>query len=558
MSRRNDEPGAWRWRRLLAVLLMAATASACGSSSETSTTVVSPTPVVRCSVQVSQPPRMNHDGGTGRLTVTTNRECTWNAKADASWITVAPDNGQGEAQLTYTVAANRSSSERTGQITVNDRRVQVTQAGSPCQFAISPGSLEVGAEAGRHVVSVTAAAGCAWTAESRAPWIAVADGRSGSGNGQVALEIGANGGGERTGSVRIAGHTLQVTQRRANAPAPPPPSPPACTITIADATRTFDQDGGTGSAAVRAPQECAWTAVSDAPWLTITAGQSGSGNGTVRYTAAANTTTAARTATIDVAGERIVVTQSGATPCTYELSRSSVSFNAIGGSETVRVDTAPDCQWTAESTASWLTITSGTSGTGNGTVRITAEPHLGPSPRTAAVTIAGRQVSVTQAALVCQYELSDRSESFDNDGGTGTVDVETASACTWTAGSSEPWLTITSGASGTGDGRVTYSVAPNTSNDDREGTLTIAGLTVAISQDGVPPEPVRLDGAASSVQGSCPNLTFQLEGRTVRTNGQTNFRRGSCGNLGSGTDIEVDGFLRTDGSVDATRVTFEN
>ncbi|HEX7085028.1 MAG TPA: BACON domain-containing carbohydrate-binding protein [Vicinamibacterales bacterium] len=520
---------------------------------------MSPTPVVRCSVQVNPPPRMDHDGGTGRLTVTTNRECTWTAKAEASWITVAPDNGQGEAQLTYTVAANRSSSDRTGQIAVNDRRVPVTQAGAPCQIAVSPGSLEVGAEAGRHVVTVTATSGCDWTAESRVSWIAVAEGRSGGGTGRVTLEIDANGSGERTGSVRIAGHTLQVTQRRANAPAPPPaPSPPACTVSIANATRTFDRNGGTGSAAVRAPEGCPWSSVSDAPWLTITDGQSGSGNGTVRYTAAANTATASRTATINVAGDEIVVTQTGVTPCTYQLSRSSVSFPATGGNDTIRVDTAPDCEWTATSSASWLTITSGSSGTGDGTVGITAAPHPGLTPRTATVTIAGQQVTVTQAALVCQYELSDRSESFDEDGGTGTVDVDTASACGWTATSGAPWLTITSGASGTGDGQVTYSVAPNTSADDREGTLTIAGLTVAISQDGVPPAPIRLDGEAGAVQGSCPNLTFQLEGRTVRTNPQTNFRRGSCNDLDTGTDIEVDGLLRTDGSVDATRVTFEN
>src|SRR5690606_40753484 len=99
-----------------------------------------------------------------------------------SWITVAPDSGQGEAQLTYTVAANRSANERSGRITVNDRRVQVTQGGAPCQYDISPGSLEVGSEADRHGVRVTTAAGCAWTAESRASWITVEDGRSGTGN----------------------------------------------------------------------------------------------------------------------------------------------------------------------------------------------------------------------------------------------------------------------------------------------------------------------------------------------------------------------------------------
>src|SRR5206468_9799643 len=44
------------------------------------------------------------------------------------------------------------------------------------------------------------------------------------------------------------------------------------------------------------------------------------------------------------------------------------------------------------------------------------------------------------------------------------------------------WITITGGASGTGIGTVTYSVATNTGASPRTGTLTIAGQTVTITQ----------------------------------------------------------------------------
>ena len=64
-----------------------------------------------------------------------------------------------------------------------------------------------------------------------------------------------------------------------------------------------------------------------------------------------------------------------------------------------------------------------------------------------------------------------------------TVKVTTISGCTWTATSNASWLTITSGASGTGSGDVTYSVAAN-SGGVRTGTLTIADQTLTVTQQG--------------------------------------------------------------------------
>jgi uncharacterized protein (TIGR03437 family) len=52
-----------------------------------------------------------------------------------------------------------------------------------------------------------------------------------------------------------------------------------------------------------------WTASSDSSWLTITGGSPGAGNGTVQYTVAANTTAAARTGTITIAGVVFTVSQ---------------------------------------------------------------------------------------------------------------------------------------------------------------------------------------------------------------------------------------------------------
>jgi hypothetical protein len=53
---------------------------------------------------------------------------------------------------------------------------------------------------------------------------------------------------------------------------------------------------------------CAWTAVPTTQWITITSGASGNGNGTVAFSATANSG-ARRSGTIVVAGETFTITQ---------------------------------------------------------------------------------------------------------------------------------------------------------------------------------------------------------------------------------------------------------
>ena len=65
------------------------------------------------------------------------------------------------------------------------------------------------------------------------------------------------------------------------------------------------------------------------------------------------------------------------------------------------------------------------------------------------------------------------------------VDVTTQAGCTWSAASNATWVTISSGANGTGGGRVQLSVAENT-GAARSGTLLIAGKTATVNQQSQP------------------------------------------------------------------------
>jgi hypothetical protein len=64
------------------------------------------------------------------------------------------------------------------------------------------------------------------------------------------------------------------------------------------------------------------------------------------------------------------------------------------------------------------------------------------------------------------------------------IDVTAPSTCFWSVSSATPWLLVSSGASGTGDGSVSITALRNTGAAGRTGTLTIGGKTVTVQQAG--------------------------------------------------------------------------
>ncbi len=66
----------------------------------------------------------------------------------------------------------------------------------------------------------------------------------------------------------------------------------------------------------------------------------------------------------------------------------------------------------------------------------------------------------------------------------GSVSVAAAPGYVWRGQSDAPWITIASGATGSGDGTVNYQVAANPYGMMRTGTITIGGQTYTITQAG--------------------------------------------------------------------------
>ena len=255
--------------------------------------------------------------------------------------------------------------------------------GGGCSYSLNKTSQQFSAAGGTDNVSVTAGTNCPWTATTTFAWIHITGGQSGSGNGIVSYSVDPNTGGQRFGTITIAGQTFTVNQDS------------GCAVGFTPTNATVAAGGVTGNTiSVSAGATCSWTATSNASWITINSGSSGTGNGTVNYSVASNPNTSQRTGTITIAGQAFTVTQlgsGGGTTCDFVTMSPSVrTVSNAGGAFTVSVGspTPAGCSWTATSNVSWITITSGGSGTGAGTISYAVAPYSGgTSTRSGKITI---------------------------------------------------------------------------------------------------------------------------------------------------------------------------
>lgn len=476
-SRLRNTSIAQRIVSVVSALALIVGAAACGSSTRTAT---SPTPP-KCQVTLSSSSSViGSSGGAGAVDVTTTPECTWTASSDASWISgLAPVSGQGNGRVSYQVPANTVVSSRQGDIIVNDNRVRVQQDAAACSIDITPRVQSIDAAGGTADVNVTAPSGCSWDARSLAHWISITSPPTGNGSGSVRYEVAENTGAPRTGSLSISGQMASVNQSDSST------GGPGCTYTLASTAIVIASSGGQGSIGVIASPACAWTATSNAPWISVVAISAGSGNGIVTFNVEANPG-ATRVGTVTVAGRTFSVTQVAVATCAYVINPTGESFGAAGGpGRGIAVSTTAGCEWASSSNASWITITGGASGSGPGNLSFSVDANSG-SARAGTINVAGQTFTVTQvAAAGCSYSISPTTQGFGAGGGGGSTNVTTGPGCNWTAVSNASWISLTSSGSGTGSGSVFFDVAPNPGGA-RNGTLTIAGQTYTVTQSALP------------------------------------------------------------------------
>ena len=330
---------------------------------------------------------------------------------------------------------------------------------SGCTFTIAPTSQSFGSGSGTDTIAVTSSGGnCAWTATTSDGWISITSGATGMGSGTVGYSILANTGAARNGSITVAGQTFSVSQAGAAAGVQNViwTHPANCTV---NGNSVVKNGGGAGS--------CDGGAYSQ---QTIT-----SGNGYLEFTAS------------EANKFRFGALTTMTTTNNYLALDFAIDFT-IGAQAEVREN------------GSWMTSVgfvannvfriSVESGVvkyyKNGTVFYTSTKT--PSfPLYANALLCDTSSTITNAVMLlpsCVYTIAPTSQSFGSGSGTGTIAVTPSiNTCSWTASTSDSWISITSGASGMGSGTVGYSVLANT-GAARNGSITAAGQTFSVSQAG--------------------------------------------------------------------------
>jgi hypothetical protein len=362
-----------------------------------------------------------------------------------------------------------------------------------CVLTISPASREFPSEGGEGGVTVTLShPSCEWAASASADWVTIPGGATGTGSGAVSYRVAENAQpGSRTANLAIgdAAHVISQQGR-----------PAACTYEIEPSSASFRDAGGTGTFNVTAPDGCAWTATSSAPFVTITGGAAGNGSGTVAFQVAENNDPDDRTATIAVADRTFSIAQSAESvepvECEYRVAPVEFTPCMPAGSVTTQVTAPESCPWTASTDVPWLTIVSGSSDTGSGPIRFSFSANY-EAPRTGIVMVRwpaptqGQNVRVRQAG--CQYGVSQSMFAIGVGGGNGTFTVlqqsdpyecggATQDRCIWSAVSSVPWITISGSMPRQGDDQVAFTVAPNGTGQPRAGTITVRDRVIQVQQ----------------------------------------------------------------------------
>jgi uncharacterized repeat protein (TIGR01451 family) len=178
-------------------------------------------------------------------------------------------------------------------------------------------------------------------------------------------------------------------------------------------------------------------------------------------------------------------------PCTFQLSSSMGCFASIGG-QTGPVVTASDpmCIWAVAGRPSWIINVLPHIPMGSSSVILTASANTSGTARSAILTIAGLPFTIYQpSAATCTLPLPTTSATFPSTGGVGSIPISMVpcAGCSYTATTSDPWITIRVGASGTSSGKVGYQVA-DSGTVSRTGTILVDGVqTFTITQNGAPP-----------------------------------------------------------------------
>jgi uncharacterized protein (TIGR03437 family) len=348
-------------------------------------------------------------------------------------------------------------------------------AQSPCTFTFDPPAFPDVPRAGGRVQAIKLTASspdCVY--QLRAPdWINLDYNQGGTGSSEFGITIRQNPSIlPRIGVITAGNNRLPVAQRGCSYAV----SPTGVAVASAGASGTFRVSG-----------DCGFEAISRSPWLSITQASGSSWT----YTVGASPIGIPRTGEVWIGppGNVDIYHESLPNPPAFRVRQGDILLpgaaivDARGGTLNISVNVQPGVAWTAVSQEPWVRVLAGAAGIGQGFVSLSVSPLVGAEARTGNVYIAGLTFTITQQPSACKFTVTPERRTFPAAGGSGEFDI--ASDCGWTASAAYSWVSIAT-ASGEGNGRVRFSLAPNPSATPRTAVINIGAAVFTIEQEANP------------------------------------------------------------------------
>lgn len=377
-------------------------------------------------------------GGSEGFNVTTLDTCSWDVSTNVDWVTITSSvSNTGSGSVSFDVDMfdpPEGVFTRSGLVTVTltdpdasgSADFIIDQDGD-CSFTIDSSSMNFDVSGGTGSFNVTANdESCDWDATSSVDWVTITEPTEPvMGDGTVQYSVNDN---ADIANVENGTRTVVLTSEQFEYTI----SQDGCTFSLDNSSATVASDGDDSLtvdilAPTSASGPCPWTAVSNASWILVADGASGTGGDTITLDVLENPSVESRTGTVTIGDETFTVDQDGEA-CSYEVSPESLSICPDGDTFEVTVTATDGCSWSLTPQQDWIEVLTNSSGLGSETATGAIVANLSEDDRSSSIEL-----------LVTRFGASVDSVVVDQDGFLIYEDFSAGLPVNWTYDQPNNW-----------------------------------------------------------------------------------------------------------------------
>ena len=341
---------------------------------------------------------------------------------------------------------------------VNDERLRVT-----------PEIIEIGCEGGTVQVDIESTSGWEVIVPSDCTWVKSDRYESEVGRRQwIKLSISKN----KTESTRKATITIRNSGQSRQV------AITQSALSFSVTPESIDVGADKTTLDISINSDISWSAKASDSWFSLSKNSGNAGNSKISVTIAKNTTGDARTGHVEIynhdynLAKSVTITQVAAT-----IRVDSSTIEVAPEATTRNVTVTSDIDWTAKTSANWITLSKNSGSAGTTTLAMNIGANTSTSSRSGYVEFYNSEYNVSKRVDINQIafspELSVSPNSFDVGVEATTKTVTIESNISWTAKTSKSWIYVSKLSGSAGTTMFTIDIDANTSISSRSGYVEI-------------------------------------------------------------------------------------